>query len=564
MDKAYYPTIWENLPAETSPLDEINLNAISRGLNTVDDRVIDLDTRVKDTVNSVTFNSNTGVLRIIKDDGTDVTYNLNSRILATIDDIQQQNRVSFSEIAVNFQDVRTLLDNMDLKIDMTAEGANAGLRDVQTTIEENDGYYKREMSGIRDSVSSVEGNVDALDRYMTEYSSSIIQTTQAIQLQVQEVTQSVDDLGNAVDGNITILRSQINQQAGRIDLKVSKLEVIDDLQQEFAGSGISITPERIIFASTGSMVVNTTNFKLDEEGNAEFQGHVAMDSGSVGGVPIIASPGDSDSTLSVQHSHHSWKLRSAAMGENDERYYTYMTAGKHLVVTNTENGSVSSSNNVSDNCAIGSPNYPWKAGYFKNLRACTIEDGKVVRHNVIPEGLEITLLTTAWTRLVSGSNRFIIVMSINNMKPGRTFLSIAVETFADLSMVHYWHVEAACTNNGEVTFICSNPEPGETGSPGDNINIILLAEDYVIPQGMEAPELVAEWDEDNGQLICMWNTPDDSNRFVDWIGDYLVIEKYNETTGEWETEETFPSNGHFDKDAFENDKLIIGEVSNNG
>ena len=558
MDKAYYPTIWENLPAETSPLDEINLNAISRGLSTVDDLVIDLNTRVRDTVNSITFNEN-GVLRIIKDSGTEFTYNLSSKILQTIDDIQQQNKISFDEISVNFQDVQTLLDNMDMKIDLTAEGANAGLRDVQTTIEENDGYYRREMSGIRDSVSTVSGNVAALDRYMTEYSSSIIQTTQAIQLSVQEVTQSVDDLGNAVDGNMAILRSQINQTAGQISLKVSKLEVIDDLKQEF-GSGIEITPDSITFASTGSMIVNTDNFKLDVEGNAQFSGHVDMDSGSGGGIPIIASPSDSDSTLSVQHAHHSWKLRSAAISGTDERYYTYMTAKKHLITVNSEDGGHTAANDVTGNCTIGSPNYPWKAGYFKNLRVTTVENDKVVRHNVIPEGLEITLLTTAWTRLSSGDNGFIIVMPVNNMKPGRTFLSIAVETFADLRLVHYWHVEAACTNNGEVTFICSNPEPGETGSPGDNINVILLAEDYVIPQGMDAPELLAEWNEDYNQLSCMWDTPDDSNRFFDWKKDELVIEKLNEDTNEWEEFVIFPESGEtpWSNDQYSDEVLIVG------
>ena len=548
MDKAYYPTIWENLPAETSPLDEINLNAISRGLSVVDDRVIDLDTRVKDTVNSVTFDNNTGVLRIIKDDGRDFNYNLTSKVLSTIDDIQQQNRVSFNEIAVNFQDVRTLLDNMDMKIDLTAEGANAGLRDVQTTIEENDGYYRREMSGIRDSVSSVSGEVDALNRYMTEYSSSIIQTTQAIQLSVQEVTQSVDDLGNAVEGDMTILRSQINQTAGQIALKVSKLEVIDDLQQEF-GSGIEITPDRITFASTGAMVVNTDNFKLDEEGNAEFKGHVAMDSGSVGGVPLMANPADSDNAMSVQHANNSWKLRSALINkETGLRYYTYMTKNKHLIVSDDESAGHTEENDKTDECTIGSKSYPWGAGYFKKLL--------VNKHSVIPEGIEITLEVLNeqgqdnWTAASGGWYEFSI--EADGVKPGKTFFSIAAKTNAALQDIYGRNMEVACVRNNEIIVL------SET-KPSQDISLIILAEDYDIP-AMEGAVLTASFDGNYGQLSCNWESPDTGSVFFSWVSDEICIEEWDETNEEWVETTILPAEGEepLENDQFEDDPCIIG------
>ena len=43
MNKAYNPITWANKPATTSPINATNLNAISQGLSTVDDRVIVLD-----------------------------------------------------------------------------------------------------------------------------------------------------------------------------------------------------------------------------------------------------------------------------------------------------------------------------------------------------------------------------------------------------------------------------------------------------------------------------------------------------------------------------------------
>ena len=555
MDKAYNPTTWENRPSTASPLDEINLNLLSRGVSIIDDRVIALSTAVGNSVQSVITNEETGLITVTLNDGTTYTYNPATKIYNTIAANQQAAQVSFDQIAVDFRDVHDLLDDMDTKIDLTAEGANRGIANLQTTITQNDGYYRQEMSGIRTQVSNVADYADALnqatDQRITTVYSSITQTTEAIQLQVTELSESVD-------GDIERLQAQITTTAGQISLKVSKLEVIDDLQHEF-GSGIQITPDSITFASTGAMIVNTDNFKLDQAGNAQFKGHVAMDSGSVGGVPIIPSPSDSDSTLSVQHAHHSWKLRSAAISGTDERYYTYMTANKRLIVTNSESGGHSSSNDVTGKCTIGSPNYPWKVGYFYKLRTCTVENNDIVRHDVIPEGLRVTLLASDWTQIASGYPAFRIYKTINGIKPGKTFLSIAVDNETSFEMVYGWRIEAACIGNNRIEFICFVDSNNPDNPPSNNIDIILLAEDYILPVPMDAPVLEASFDDENKLLTCSWSTPEDSSRFHDWVGDYLVIEKYNSSTGQWEEEETFPTDGHFDRNRFDDDKLIIGE-----
>lgn len=54
MEKSYYKIIWHNIEDATdTPLDADNLNAISQGLDTVDDRVIELDrTRLPAVVNN--------------------------------------------------------------------------------------------------------------------------------------------------------------------------------------------------------------------------------------------------------------------------------------------------------------------------------------------------------------------------------------------------------------------------------------------------------------------------------------------------------------------------------
>ena len=79
MQKAYNRIIWHNKPDTRSPINESNLNRIDIGLDTVDDRVITLDTtKANQTdlltcVASITFNPSTGILTITLQNGTSTT-----------------------------------------------------------------------------------------------------------------------------------------------------------------------------------------------------------------------------------------------------------------------------------------------------------------------------------------------------------------------------------------------------------------------------------------------------------------------------------------------------------
>ena len=84
MTKAYDRTVWKNFPDETSPLNETNLNKISVGLDTVDDRVIALDTtkaaktEMNNAVMDVTFNESTGIFTFTRKSGA--TFTLNTKL----------------------------------------------------------------------------------------------------------------------------------------------------------------------------------------------------------------------------------------------------------------------------------------------------------------------------------------------------------------------------------------------------------------------------------------------------------------------------------------------------
>ena len=79
MQKAYNRIVWHNKPDTRSPINESNLNRMDIGLDTVDDRVITLDTtKANQTdlltcVASITFNQSTGILTITLQNGTSTT-----------------------------------------------------------------------------------------------------------------------------------------------------------------------------------------------------------------------------------------------------------------------------------------------------------------------------------------------------------------------------------------------------------------------------------------------------------------------------------------------------------
>lgn len=541
MNKAYNPTTWHNLPSTLSPIDETNLNLLSQGLSTVDDRVVVLDTTVQDSVHRLTVDEQTGEITVYKNDGSSYSYNPVSRVYTALNTEIQQTQRSFADVSSNFASVQELLADMDAKVDLTAAGANAGIENLRTTITQNDGYYRQEMSGIRTYAENIgataAGLNDTTNQRLTYFQSSITQTTEAIQLSVSQLTT---DMGEEIEA----LQSQITVQAGEIDMKVTKRQIINGLAEEF-GSGIQITPNRITIASTGALVINTTNFKLDQQGNAEFTGTVFMQDGYVGGYPILTT-NDGVSSSAAGHAHHAWKLRSAASGPTDLRLYAYITANKNFIVTTSEDSGHREENDATDRCSVGSYKYPWAKGYFDLLR--------VQRHNVIPEGINITLAANGWTQHSSGY--YTQTIDVNGMS-GDLYLYIATNNATNLDYVYKWNIEVDTVQQDKVIFLAN-------AQPTADVSLVLLVEDFIYSR-MDGAELNGSFNSDLNQLSCLWSSPSDSSKFITWLSDELVIEEcideeHESDPSSWREVLVVPGTGEtpFTEDEFEDSPLIIG------
>ena len=83
MQKAHSNINWENYPSTDTPINETNLNAMDNSIDTIDDRVIVLDTSkanqsdLLQSVKGITYNTTTGVFTFTWQNGTTLDVDLN-------------------------------------------------------------------------------------------------------------------------------------------------------------------------------------------------------------------------------------------------------------------------------------------------------------------------------------------------------------------------------------------------------------------------------------------------------------------------------------------------------
>lgn len=116
MNKAYNRINWENYPSDATPLNEANLNKLDSATDTIDDRVITLDTtkatktEVATLVADVTFEESTGIITITKKNGS----------VITIDTQMEKIAVNFTYDPTTEQIILTLIDGTKQYIDLSA------------------------------------------------------------------------------------------------------------------------------------------------------------------------------------------------------------------------------------------------------------------------------------------------------------------------------------------------------------------------------------------------------------------------------------------------------------
>ena len=302
------------------------------------------------------------------------------------------------------------------------------------------------------------------------------------------------------------------------------------------GSSFNLTTGEIV---TPSIYIEGIPASGEEPRNAFFK-DVYMESGWIGGSKIITE--DDNNTAVLEHTNNSWKLRTSEIDDEGTRFYVYMTKNKNFIVSDDQFGSHTADNDVTDQCSIGSYSYPWGKGYFNNL--------KVRHHNVLPEGLELTLLSTDWVQHASGY--YTQTLDVNGMS-GNIYLYIATDNANDLDLVYKHHIEVDTIQRNKVIFLAET-------EPQEDVDIILLVEEFLL-SAIDDPILDATFNREYNQLSCMWESPQDSSKFITWESDELVIEQWDEDEEDWVEVLVLPDAGDdpFEPNQYADLPLIVGE-----
>ena len=116
MQKVYSRINWENYPSDSTPINETNLNKIDSAVDSIDNRVISIDTtkasksEVSSLVSEITYDEDTGTFTITKKNGSSFT----------IDTKLEKIAINFAYDPVNEQIIITLDDGTKQYIDLSA------------------------------------------------------------------------------------------------------------------------------------------------------------------------------------------------------------------------------------------------------------------------------------------------------------------------------------------------------------------------------------------------------------------------------------------------------------
>lgn len=150
------------------------------------------------------------------------------------------------------------------------------LRDTYTA--EGEPRQKEKVNSVRKDIIELKGRTNTLVRTVEETKLTIADLERGLSTQITQNAAEIKLLAQADAG----LQSQITQNAANISSKVSKGGVVSEINQ---------SAEQILLKAN-RLVVESTNFKLDANGNATFSGLVtgaSITGGMITGTTITGS-----------------------------------------------------------------------------------------------------------------------------------------------------------------------------------------------------------------------------------------------------------------------------------
>ena len=210
---------------------------------------------------------------------------------------------------------------------------------ISTEVENSKGdisELKQTTNSITTRVETAEGNISSVTQTANEVKTEVTNARgdyASLSLALDGIKSTVTD----VDGRLT----SIEQTVDGIDLSVyATTESVngktDAITTSLKGMGINIDTEKITISGTGNFIVDTTNFKLDENGNVDITGKITATSGNIGGFIIT------DTTIQTV----------ATSSDHRPIIGLYAPSGLLLAQNAEITGKITATSGTFDNCTI--------------------------------------------------------------------------------------------------------------------------------------------------------------------------------------------------------------------
>jgi predicted nucleic acid-binding Zn-ribbon protein len=212
-----------------------------------------------------------------------------------------------STLKINYDSISTKVFNSEKDIselEQTASSLTSRISNSEKDISE----LEQTASSLTSRISNSEKDISELEQTASSLTSrisnsekdisTVTQTANSVSAEVKNASGSYANLSLALDGIKTSVKgvderlTTIEQTVDGIDLSVyAKTKYVDsetgEIKTKLNKSGIDIEANKITISSTGGkLVVDTTNFKLDEAGNVTVTGTINATNGTIGGIAI--------------------------------------------------------------------------------------------------------------------------------------------------------------------------------------------------------------------------------------------------------------------------------------
>lgn len=248
------------------------------------------------------------------------------------------------EVASNAEDAANTATDNKLKSYSTTQQMNSAIQQSANQISLTVNQQITETKQYADDAAQdAEDNANATTDNKLELYSTTTQMNSAINQKANEITASVNAQISNINGQIVDMSAEITVNAQNISQKVSKGDVVSEINQ---------SAEKIILKSN-RLVVYSTNFTLDEDGNVNISGNfssksqsgytVAINSGSVelynekeifiGEFTLTTKTGESDySNIVISGSKDSKKIGIGFYNDESNNIYNYYEVYKDPIV----------------------------------------------------------------------------------------------------------------------------------------------------------------------------------------------------------------------------------------